>query len=1269
MQQPPSSGEARRRWLPRVRDWPVARKLVVLCVGIAVLVSITLTALGYSQASRGLQEQAEAALLAEGQSVATAVDAWNAHSLVDLQAIAGIPSVRRLLIAGAAATDADRAAAHDALASYRAVDPDAASLALADARGQIVATTDPENASLDLSQRPAFAAALAGRTFISGVSAGRQSGRSGIFRGAPVLTADGRVLGAIVMRSGIDTVQQIAEGTRNRIGAGATGVLLDQNGVVIASSLDPTWALRPVGSLSDELADALTNADQGDGGSSPAPLGQQALADAVGVAPPRAFSWSVNDTDYRALALPLQQTRWTYVAALPVATFEARAETFLRGALASAALASLLATALALLFARPMVWRIRRLAVAARGIAQGDLDQQIDVRSRDEIGQMAEAFRVMAARLRESYATLEERVAQRTRDLSEALAQQTATNEVLRSIASSPGQVQQVLDQIAANATRQCAADGARIRVVDGNSLWPIASTRLVDSALNEADRLPISRGNTIGRAVVDRRPVNVPDLAEAVKGELPEGRENQQRLGHRSVVAAPLLHEDVPIGSILLYRKEVRPFTDKEITLLEAFADQAVVAIEHARQFEELAALTEVSQVVNSSLDFQTVLGEIVRHAVRLSRSDAGVIFEYDAATRAFELQAIYRVSGALDAALRAERVQLGAGAVGRAAADRVSVQIADLQAEGGGRLRDVTTREGYRAILAVPLLREGEVVGALAALRKVAGHFAPSTVRLLETFANQSVLAIQNARLYQELEAKSRELEVASRAKSDFLANMSHELRTPLNAIIGYSEMLQEDAADLEPEDFVPDLEKIHTAGKYLLELINSVLDLSKVEAGKMELYLEQFAVAELIRDVTNIVQPLIAKNQNTLRVDLPPDLGVMRADRTKLRQTLFNLLSNAGKFTERGTITLTAARAADDGRDWLTFRVADTGIGMTPEQVGRLFQAFSQADAATTRKYGGSGLGLAISRHFCRLMGGDVTVESALGAGTTFTVRLPAEVPARPAAAPPPAVPAAPSGAPVGGTTVLVIDDDPTVADLMRRFLDPEGLQVAFAASGEEGLRLARELRPAAITLDVLMPGMDGWAVLAALKADAALTDVPVIMLTMLDDRSLGYSLGAADFMTKPIDRDRLARLLQQHVHASRARSVLIVDDDASARDVLRRTLEGAGWTVAEAGSGRAALAQVASAPPALILLDLLMPEMDGFELLAALRAHDEWRSIPVVVLTAKDLTADERQRLTEHAQAVMQKGAYSRDALLREVRERAAARTDVVGAAPG
>jgi signal transduction histidine kinase len=368
---------------------------------------------------------------------------------------------------------------------------------------------------------------------------------------------------------------------------------------------------------------------------------------------------------------------------------------------------------------------------------------------------------------------------------------------------------------------------------------------------------------------------------------------------------------------------------------------------------------------------------------------------------------------------------------------------------------------------------------MGGLSVYRREAGSFATEVVNLLQTLATQSVLAIQNARLFREIEEKGRELEVAGRYKSEFLANMSHELRTPLNAIIGYSEMLEEEAGDLGQGAFVPDLQKIHGAGKHLLSLINNVLDLSKIEAGKMDLYLENFAIASMVQEVVATVKPLVEKNGNALDVHCADDLGTMRADLTKLRQTLFNLLSNASKFTERGTVTLRAGRESVNGGEWISFSVRDTGIGMSPEQTSKLFQAFTQADASTTRKYGGTGLGLAISRKFCQMMGGDITVASALGQGSTFTVRLPAVVIESQAVSLPPGgetaatAPHAPDGAPV----VLVIDDDVTVHDLLSRFLTKEGLRMVAARSGEEGIRLAGSCARRDYP-DVLMPGMDGW-----------------------------------------------------------------------------------------------------------------------------------------------------------------------------------------------
>jgi signal transduction histidine kinase/CheY-like chemotaxis protein len=555
--------------------------------------------------------------------------------------------------------------------------------------------------------------------------------------------------------------------------------------------------------------------------------------------------------------------------------------------------------------------------------------------------------------------------------------------------------------------------------------------------------------------------------------------------------------------------------------------------------------------------------------------------------------------------------------------------------------------------------------------------------------------------ARAVEEARAARIAADAANQAKSTFLANMSHELRTPMNAIIGYSEMLLEEVEDAGHGEYAADLGKIRAAGRHLLGLINDILDLSKIEAGKMTVYLESFEVGRMIDDVVATVQPLVAKRGNRLEVACAPACGVMRSDLTKVRQTLFNLLSNAAKFTEKGRIRLTAERQPRPDGAWIVFQVSDSGIGMTPEQVAKLFQPFTQADASTTRQYGGTGLGLAISRRFCRMLGGDIVVESERGRGATFTVTLPAETTeARPAAeAPareampagaatpagaggpagaaepagepatagsaPPAEAVSPGGAPAArpgpAGILLAIDDDPSVLDLMRRFLAREGFDVRTATSGREGLALAREIRPVVITLDVIMPGMDGWAVLSALKADPELARIPVVMLTILDDKEMGYALGAVDYLTKPVDWTRLGAIVRRFRPEGSTAPVLVVDDDASIRELFRRALQKEGCAVAEAENGKVALEVIARQQPALILLDLMMPEMDGFEFLEALRREERGRDIPVVIVTAKDLSAEDRARLNGGVERIIQKGGLGRGTL-QEIR-------DVVGAAAG
>ncbi len=504
-----------------------------------------------------------------------------------------------------------------------------------------------------------------------------------------------------------------------------------------------------------------------------------------------------------------------------------------------------------------------------------------------------------------------------------------------------------------------------------------------------------------------------------------------------------------------------------------------------------------------------------------------------------------------------------------------------------------------------------------------------------------------------HEELRLARDAADNANKAKSSFLANMSHELRTPMNAIIGYSEMLLEEAQDLNQEGFLSDLRKINGAGHHLLSLINDILDISKIEAGKMDLYLESFEVRSLVQEVTATIKPLVEKNSNSLSVHCASDAGVMNADLIKVRQSLFNLLSNAGKFTRNGTISLDVKRLKLATGDMIEFQVRDSGIGMTNEQLERLFQPFTQADSSTTRQFGGTGLGLSITKRFCEMMGGSVSVSSEVGHGTTFIVAIPAQAELRKTNSDHEAEvklwPAA-EGAPL----LLVIDDDPSARDLMQRFLGKEGYRIACAADGEEGLRLARELHPDLITLDVMMPRVDGWTVLAELKSDPELSVIPVVMLTIADDKkNLCLTLGASEYVTKPIDPVRLIPILGKYRRHS-GTTVLLVEDDPSIRKTLRRALEKEGFHVAEAVHGRAALEFLSREKTDVILLDLMMPEMDGFEFVEQLRHRPEFQPIPIVVITAKDVTREDRLRLNGFVRQFLQKRPGNPEELLAEVR---------------
>ena len=506
-------------------------------------------------------------------------------------------------------------------------------------------------------------------------------------------------------------------------------------------------------------------------------------------------------------------------------------------------------------------------------------------------------------------------------------------------------------------------------------------------------------------------------------------------------------------------------------------------------------------------------------------------------------------------------------------------------------------------------------------------------------------------------QLELARDQAMAATRAKSQFLTNMSHELRTPLNAIIGITEMLKEEAEETGEEPLVEPLNRIHHAGTHLLALINEILDLAKIEAGKFELYPEEVELGALMADVASTAGSIAAKNGNRLDVEVSPGLGAIQADPMRLRQVVLNLLSNACRFTRNGTVVLRAARIAGSGGDRVTITVQDTGIGMTEEQIGKLFQEFTQADSSTTRKYGGTGLGLAISRRLCRLMGGDIDVQSVAGIGSTFTVTLPAAggqtgTPTMPAAPEHPSAHMWPLGQ---GRRALVIDDEETARDIVRLILTREGFDVVTAESGRQGIEFARQIRPSLITLDVLMPDLDGWSTLQELKRDDDLSDIPVIMVTIVDEETRGYALGAAAYLTKPVSREHLKKALTSCHPDHASPRVLVVEDDAHTRGWLSRILRENGWEVAEAENGRVALERLTVAHPDLVLLDLMMPEMNGFEFLEAIRGREETRHLPVIVLTAADLDEEGHRRLNGSIERILRKRLGGREEVLATLRE--------------
>ncbi|GGD94039.1 hypothetical protein GCM10011390_10960 [Aureimonas endophytica] len=524
--------------------------------------------------------------------------------------------------------------------------------------------------------------------------------------------------------------------------------------------------------------------------------------------------------------------------------------------------------------------------------------------------------------------------------------------------------------------------------------------------------------------------------------------------------------------------------------------------------------------------------------------------------------------------------------------------------------------------------------------------------TGRVFRWFGTNTDVTRQRA-FEEELAAARDAAENANRAKSQFLANMSHELRTPLSAVIGYTEMLEEEVEELGEASLLGDLRKIKGNARHLLSLINDVLDLSKIEADRMEVFPESFDVSEMIADVASTVGSLIEKKENRLEIEADGALGSMHTDQVKLRQCLINLFSNAAKFTEKGTIRLVARRSLRDGRDWLSFAVSDTGIGMSLEQTQKLFERFTQVDASTTRRFGGTGLGLAITRSFCRMLGGDISVASEEGKGSCFTILIPAELDVA-ATEEEAAAPAQPGPEPAeGAKLVLVIDDDQSARDLMTRFLAREGFAVQTAADGLSGLQFARDLRPSIILLDVTMPRMDGWAVLRSLKSDPDLQSIPVVMVTVIDEHHLGYSLGAADYLIKPVEWDKLRGVVDR-LSLAEPVEILAIDDDEDALERAVAMLGRAGFEMRTAANGREGLERARERKPGLVLLDLMMPVMDGFDFLREFRANPDWADVPVIVLTSKDMDREDWRALQGQADKVLNKARVGMKDLIAQLR---------------
>ncbi|MFE5670828.1 GAF domain-containing protein [Agromyces sp. NPDC056523] len=728
----------------------------------------------------------------------------------------------------------------------------------------------------------------------------------------------------------------------------------------------------------------------------------------------------------------------------------------------------------------------------------------------------------------------EERFRRLERDYSDATEQLVAMNEVLTALGRSSSDPDAVLESVVESARRLCRCEAAAAYLIDGDHFVLATSVGFSKEFVSRIGEQPftIDRGTLLGRVTVDRQITQIPDVLDD-----PEyGRQDVQRIeGFRTTMAAPMLLDDEVVGALSLVRTEVDPFDEREIGLLEAFAAQAAIVVrnvhlvreleqrgtELARRVQQLEALSDVGAVVSSSLVLDEVLQNIIMNAVRFSGCDGGSIMEYVEEERCFSVRSAYASSTELLRKLRGIRVELETTLVGRAAMEGHPIAVEDLDAvEQLDPHLKLLHDDGWRSMLAVPVLRGDRIIGALVVRRKRPGTFSEETIEFLETFASQSALAVWNAQLFRELETKTAELQVVSQHKSEFLASMSHELRTPLNAVIGFSEVLLErmfgDLNDRQDEY----LRDILSSGRHLLQLLNDILDLSKVEAGRMELSTSHFSVRSVMEYGIAMVRERAGLHGITVTLEVDPAIDGIESDELRIKQVLVNLLSNAVKFTPDGGHVDVAARR--DG-DELAVTVTDDGPGIAPDDRERIFESFQQGRRGPQREEG-TGLGLTLCRRIVALLGGRMWLESEVGAGSTFGFTVPMRHPV-------PRSLAAQDGDGRHLPVIVVVDDDRASLDLITAYLDGLGVRVVRGRDGSEGIELVRAHEPAAVILDIRLPGMDGWSVLTALRADEATRDIPVVIVSILDERSRGLAHGAADYLVKPVGRDDLVGALRR------------------------------------------------------------------------------------------------------------------------------------------